>query len=131
MLLPHSDELNLTKCPYLLSKYQAILHETLLLHSRTDSCETVVSMCSARVGWNECTLWKSLLTLSLPFVCTVCFNFGLFRSYTASALKEWKSRIIHFTISIKGNMYDSLQIKIEVLSKLKILLKTCFTVMNI
>ena len=32
------------------------------------------------------------------------FNFGLFRSYTRSALKELKSKIIYFTVLIKGNI---------------------------
>ena len=153
MLLPHSDELNVTKFPYLLRNYQATLNEDSLLHSRTESCET----CRLYV---LCTSWMKrmhsvkIISDSQPAFCVFFFrnnrkismksnkvtsvlnllselNFGLFRLYTASTLKELKSRNIHFTVLIKGNMYGSLQIKIQVLSNLKILLKTCITVMNI
>ena len=72
MLLPYSYELNFTKFPCLLGNYQTTLHENLLLRSRTDSCVPVVCMCSVRTGWNECTLWKSFLLLSLPFCVCVC-----------------------------------------------------------
>jgi len=73
MLLPHSDELNFTKFPYLLRKYPATLYEILLLHSKTENCETrrLYVLCAS---WMKRMYFVTIFSDSQPVCLCVCFS---------------------------------------------------------